>query len=143
MGWWPHFLQAHIMDLREDLGLDDLGRFIVRTITVDKGGNATEMITASSGNSVELLEMNNLEVADAIKAAEMWAQAEYYAAIFNTGHMAGLRGTSKSFMLSDFSAIELKVASLTKHQALDPAKQGQPKRKPQPNRGPLGKKDWK
>lgn len=144
------------MELRKVLGLDDLGRELVFTRTSDsKGDYAVELITAfSSDGHCEVISC--VEVQDEIEVAAIKSKQDsyrFYDEMFSgmtsvTGRMQQ-RGSSKSFVIVDeVSSYQISNFSV-KPTRCNPSGTSyratavkHPKRKPQPNRGPVGTRKW-
>lgn len=144
------------MELRKVLGLDDLGRELVLTRTSDsKGNHAVELITAfSSDGRCEVLSC--AEIQDEIEVATIKAAQDsyrFYDQMFSgvasiTGRVAQ-SGSSKSLMIWDeISSYQISAFPRSPARSNPPGTSYRatavkhPKRKPQPNRGPVGTRKW-
>jgi hypothetical protein len=153
------------METREVLGLDDHGRELILTrMTSSRGDHAVEMVTAfSSDGKAEVIYCETIE--DELAVAAVFARQkedQWYSDLMRNVSAASIgtvtgRVGSKSLHVAaqslprngpmiltpnSFSFFDEAGNERVKLGKLDLRLQGQPNRKPQPNRGPLGRKDW-
>lgn len=148
------------------VGLDDCGRQVVvtRVLTDDKS-QAYEMVALLDGetNTMQVIRARHVTDALTIEACKMeMAAAELYSGITVTGR---IRGSGKSQALlqmygsalsgSSSGSVGIRSDSITVFDEVSKPRvkmgllhknkkdQGHVNRKPQPNRGPVGKRGWK
>lgn len=134
------------MELIETLGLDDLGRTLVRTCVMD-GDVAVVMVIAYVNCTAEIVHQETLTGDAAQLIAKKYAEYLSYQKIrddFNRGTRLGShapniqqlpKGKSPDLLVYDEVVsvpVESSRMTSSRHH----------KRKPQPNRGPIGRKEW-
>lgn len=145
------------------VGLDDWGRqvMVTRILTEDES-SAHELVAVLDGetNVMEVLRTRHItDVVTIENVKSEMAAAKLYSGLIVTGMV---RGTGKSQALlqaygsalsgNSSDSVEIRPDSITFFDEFSKPKvkmgllhkdQGHVNRKPQPNRGPVGKRDWK